>query len=115
MGYSNRSNENGRYRFYLPSNDSHSLYRGCRLRMEEVMNAIIFCTAVAMNIFSMPAGNTIVGGTFLGERVQIQDTSLMRDWVFIGEPGFELGVNNQQIYTGVKSMGWVAYAGLVCQ
>ena len=78
------------------------------------MNAIIFCTAVAMNIFSMPAGSMVVGQTFLGERVQIQDTSLMRDWVFVGEPGFILDEHHQPTYAGVKSMGWVTYAGLAC-
>ena len=73
------------------------------------MNAIIFCTTVAMNIFSMPAGNTVVGTTFLGERLQIQDTSALRDYVFVGEPGWDT-----HGYAGVKSMGWVAYSGLAC-
>ena len=42
------------------------------------MNPIILCTATAMNIFSMPAGNTVVGTTALGEQVQLQDGSLFR-------------------------------------
>ena len=51
------------------------------------MNGIFLCTAIALNIFSMPAGNTVVGQVPYGKAVQIQDTSLMRDWVFIGKPG----------------------------
>jgi hypothetical protein len=51
------------------------------------MNPIILCTAVAMNIYSLPVGNTVVGVTTLGEQVQLQDGSLFRDWVFVGTPG----------------------------
>jgi hypothetical protein len=50
------------------------------------MNALILCTAAALNIFSMPAGNIVVGQVPYGKAVQIQDTSLMRDWVFVGKP-----------------------------
>jgi hypothetical protein len=28
---------------------------------EDTMNALILCTAAALNIFSMPAGNVVVG------------------------------------------------------
>jgi hypothetical protein len=51
------------------------------------MNSLILCTAAALNIFSMPAGNTVVGQVPYSKAVQIQDASLMRDWVFIGKPG----------------------------
>ena len=73
------------------------------------MNAIILCSAIAMNIFSMPAGNVVVGQTTLGQWVQVQDTSTLRDYVFVGEPGWD-----KTGYIGVKSMGWVAYNGLAC-
>lgn len=66
------------------------------------MNGIIMCTAMALNIFSMPAGNTVVGQVPYGVPVALQDGSLMRDWVFIGKPG-----------SGLPSpRGWVLYAGL---
>jgi hypothetical protein len=66
------------------------------------MNGIFLCTAIALNIFSMPAGNTVVGQVPYGKAVQIQDTSLMRDWVFIGKPA-----------DGLPSpRGWVLYSGL---
>jgi hypothetical protein len=73
------------------------------------MNPIILCTATAINIMSLPAGNTVVGVTALGERVQLQDGSLFRDWVFIGDPGWDKGV-----YLGAKSRGWVPYSSLAC-
>jgi hypothetical protein len=72
------------------------------------MNALI-CVATALNIMSLPAGNTVVGVTQLGERVQIQDSSLLRDWVFIGTPGWD-----GERYLGVRSRGWVPYASLAC-
>jgi hypothetical protein len=73
------------------------------------MNPIILCTAVAMNIYSLPVGNTVVGVTALGEQVQLQDGSLFRDWVFVGTPGWDNGK-----YLGVRSRGWVPYANLAC-
>lgn len=66
------------------------------------MHALILCTAVALNIFSLPAGSVVVGQVPAYKAVQIQDTSLMRDWVFVGKPG-----------DGLPSpRGWVAYAYL---
>ncbi len=66
------------------------------------MNPFIMCTAAVLNIFSMPAGSTVVGQVPYGKAVQIQDTSMMRDWVFIGKPG-----------EGLPSpRGWVLYSGL---
>jgi len=69
------------------------------------MTPIIFCTAVAMNIYSLPAGNTVVGTTALGEQVQLQDGSLLRDWVFISNP---------RDRGGPLSRGWVLYSNLAC-
>ena len=66
------------------------------------MNALILCTAVALNIFSMPAGSTVVGEVPAHKAVYLMDGSLMRDWVFIGKPG----------ESGVSPRGWVTYAGL---
>jgi hypothetical protein len=65
----------------------------------------IMCIAVAMNIVSLPAGNTVVGTTALGEQVQLQDGSLFRDWVFISDP---------RPQGGPLSRGWVPYANLAC-
>ena len=45
----------------------------------------ILCTLVAMQIFSAPAGPINVGVVPPNTAVQIQDTSMMRDWVFIGK------------------------------
>ena len=50
------------------------------------MNGIIMCTAAALNIFSYPAGSTVVGHAPRGVAVSIMDGSLMRDWVFVGKP-----------------------------
>lgn len=72
------------------------------------MNAII-CVATALNIMSLPAGHAVVGVTSLGEQVQLQDRSLLGDWVFIGTPGFD-----GDKYLGVRSRGWVPYASLAC-
>ena len=66
------------------------------------MNTLILCTAMALNIFSMPAGNTVVGEVPAYRAVYLMDGSLMRDWVFIGKPG----------ESGVSPRGWVTYAGL---
>jgi len=69
------------------------------------MNGFILCTALSLNIFSMPAGSQVVGVVPAYARVQIEDVSLLRDYVFIGKPGPD----------GVRSRGWVAYGGLgVC-
>ena len=51
------------------------------------MNTLILCTAMTLNIFSMPAGNTVVGEVPAYKAVYLMDGSLMRDWVFIGKPG----------------------------
>ena len=67
-----------------------------------IMNSLILCTAVTLNIFSAPAGNQVVGTVPANKEVQLMDGSLSRDWVFIGEPGPD----------GVSPRGWVIYAGL---
>ena len=51
------------------------------------MNPLILCTAVALNIFSAPAGSTVVGEVPAYQRVYLMDGSLLRDWVFVGKPG----------------------------
>ena len=66
------------------------------------MNPLILCTAVALNIFSAPAGSTVVGEVPAYQRVYLMDGSLLRDWVFIGKPG----------ESGVTPRGWVIYTGL---
>ena len=63
------------------------------------MNGLIMCTAVALNIFSMPAGNTVVGTVPAYKAVMLMDGSLLRDWVFIGKPGPD----------GISPRGWVKY------
>jgi hypothetical protein len=67
-----------------------------------IMNSLILCTAVTLNIFSAPAGNQVVGAVPVNKEVQLMDGSLLRDWVFIGKPGPD----------GVSPRGWVIYAGL---
>ena len=67
------------------------------------MNSLIMCSAVALNIFSAPAGSTVVGEVPAYQRVYLMDGSLLRDWVFIGKPG----------ENGVSPRGWVIFAGLV--
>jgi hypothetical protein len=66
------------------------------------MNSLILCTAATLNIFSAPAGNTVVGEVPAYQRVMLMDGSLMRDWVFIGKPSMD----------GVSPRGWVIYSGL---
>jgi hypothetical protein len=63
------------------------------------MNTLILCTAMTLNIFSMPAGNQTVGTVPANKEVYLMDGSLLRDWVFIGKPGPE----------GVSPRGWVKY------
>ena len=65
------------------------------------MNSLILCTAATLNIFSAPAGNTVVGEVPAYQRVYLMEGSLMRDWVFIGKTG----------ENGVSPRGWVIYAG----
>ena len=65
------------------------------------MNSLILCTAATLNIFSAPAGNTVVGEVPAYQRVYLMEGSLMRDWVFIGKPG----------ENGVSPRGWVIYEG----
>ena len=50
------------------------------------MNPFILCTAVTLNIFSAPAGNQVVGPVPSNKDVQLKDSSLLRDWVYIGKP-----------------------------
>jgi hypothetical protein len=38
------------------------------------------CSLVALNIFSAPAGNTVVGEFPAYQRVYLMDGSLLRDW-----------------------------------
>jgi len=66
------------------------------------MNSLMLCTAVALNIFSVPAGNTVVGEVPAYQQVYLMDLSLLRDCVFIGKlgPG------------GVSPRGWVIYSAL---
>ena len=66
------------------------------------MNPLIMCTAMALNIFSFPAGSTVVGEVPAHKAVYLMDGSLMRDWVFVGKPD----------QNGVSPRGWVIYAGL---
>jgi hypothetical protein len=49
------------------------------------MNSLMLCTAVALNIFSVPAGNTVVGEVPAYQHVYLMDSSPLRDWVFIGK------------------------------
>ena len=70
------------------------------------MNTLIMCTAVAINIFTQPAGNRTVGEVPAHAQVYLREGSLLRDWVFIGKPG----------QGGVSPRGWVSYAYLTqCQ
>jgi hypothetical protein len=39
------------------------------------MNSLIMCTAVALNIFTMPAGNTVVGEVPAYQAVYLMDGS----------------------------------------
>src|SRR5215469_14807398 len=71
-------------------------------KQEKTMNSLIMCSAVALNIFSAPAGNTVVGEVPAYQRVYLMDGSLLRNWVFIGKPG----------ESGVSPRGWVIYSGL---
>ena len=66
------------------------------------MNNLVMCTAFALNIFSMPAGSTVVGEVPAHKAVYLMDGSLLRDWVFIGKPS----------EGGVSPRGWVIYSGL---
>jgi hypothetical protein len=66
------------------------------------VNSLILCTVAALNIFSAPAGNQVVGTVPAYKQVYLMDGSLLRDWVFIGKPG----------ENGVSPRGWVIYAGL---
>jgi hypothetical protein len=66
------------------------------------MNGLMLCTVVALNIFSAPAGNTVVGEVPAYQQVYLMDGSLLRDWVFIGKPS----------RSGVSPRGWISYAGL---
>jgi hypothetical protein len=66
------------------------------------MNTLTLCTVASLNIFSAPAGSTVVGEVPAYQRVYLMDGSLLRDWVFIGKPG----------ETGVSPRGWVIFNGL---
>jgi hypothetical protein len=65
------------------------------------MNSLIMCTAVALNIFSQPAGH-VVGTVPAYKAVQIDDVSLLRDFVFVSKPGPD----------GSSPRGWIQYGGL---
>jgi hypothetical protein len=71
-------------------------------KQETTMNSLIMCSAVALNIFSAPAGSTVVGEVPAHKAVYLMDASLMRDWVFIGKPGPD----------GISPRGWIVYSGL---
>ncbi len=68
------------------------------------MNPLIMCTAAVLNIFSLPAGSVAVGQVPYGVAVQIQDTSTLRDWVFIGKPDRSGALPSPR--------GWVLYSAL---
>jgi hypothetical protein len=68
------------------------------------MNPLILCTAVALNIFSAPAGKQVVGTVPVNKEVQLMDASTFRDWVFIGKPDPSGALPSPR--------GWVIYAGL---
>ena len=69
---------------------------------------LILCTFTALQIFSMPAGPIVVGDAPPNAHVEIHDTSMLRDWVFISKPEFDKAGN----YLGSTPRGWVPYAGL---
>jgi hypothetical protein len=54
---------------------------------------------MALNIFTAPAGSTIVGQVPQYASVYLLDGSLLRDWVFIGKPGPD----------GISPRGWIKY------
>ena len=62
---------------------------------------LTMCTIVAMNILTQPAGLT-VGVVPAHKTVEIEQVSLMRDYVFVSKPGPD----------GYSPRGWVVYAGL---
>ena len=66
------------------------------------MNSLIMCSAVALNIFSAPAGNTVVGEVPAYQRVYLMDGSL----------DARLGLYREARPDGVSPRGWVIYAGL---
>ena len=76
------------------------------------MSPIILCVAAAMSVFSLPAGKTVVyalqNPSNYQLRVQLLDTSLLRDWVFVGLPVPPLFGRPASIYP----LGWVPYASL---
>jgi hypothetical protein len=47
------------------------------------MNPLVMCTAVALNIFSYPAGATVVGQVPAYREVMLMDGSPMRDWGWV--------------------------------
>lgn len=75
------------------------------------MNPAVLCIATAMNFYSLPAGNTVVyelrpNPNNYQLRVQVLDTSMLRDWVFVGAP---VGVGPTW---ALLPIGWMPYAGL---
>lgn len=56
----------------------------------------------------MPGGSTVVGQMSAGEVVELQDASLFRDWVFVGDSGRDA----QGHYLGTMSRGRIPFAGL---
>ena len=65
------------------------------------MNSLIMCTAVVLSIVSRPGG-PVVGTVPAYKAVQIEDVSLLRDYVFVSKPGPD----------GSSPRGWIAYGGL---
>jgi hypothetical protein len=66
------------------------------------MNGLIMCTAAALNIFTVPAGHTVVGRVPQFAQVYLLEGSALRDWVFVGKPTDD----------GISPRGWVIYSGL---
>ena len=59
------------------------------------------CTIVAMNILTLPAGQS-VGIVPANKEVVIEQVSILRDFAFISKPGPD----------GASPRGWVSWGGL---
>lgn len=74
------------------------------------MNTIALCVVGALNVFSLPAGNAPVASyppPGYASPVHVLDTSMLRDWVFIG---YEITIMGGRPH--VVPLGWVPYASL---
>jgi hypothetical protein len=49
------------------------------------MNGLLMCSAVALNIYTVPAGHTVVGRVPAFAQVFLLEGSGLRDWVFVGK------------------------------